>query len=385
MDQTTEPNGSDGELKGRVRAVRTEETTTASRGGEQVQQTRRVSAVTYNAGGGKVEEVHYRDDGTAYLRTAFAYDDAGRPARQSSYDAAGVEVSTGSFIDGRPVEIIDRESDGSPRGMSSFLYDAKGRPVYAARFGPDGALSRRREIRYDREGGRLEETLLPRLAGDGDFGFYVENFKGLKVYVSAEGARLFRVKYDSGGNPLRSAFYDRRGRLIKKYVFSHDARGDLVKVAEYAGPAYLEEDPSASGPLPLIRLFLFIKPVYTHAARGEFLKAVKAVLQEVPLAERFFSYDPAGRIVREQELVAGTLVLETTFTYDTDGRLVEETQYGAAASLRRRQTLTRKFDSYGNWIERTSSEVLAGGGETTQVFTLTRRVIDYQELNLPEA
>ena len=372
------PREDDETLHGPVESVRIEEVTVAARDGRPPAETRRSSVVTYNQQGTKAQVSFYQADNSLHTKTVYAYDAGGHLASATSYDADNALLLEQTFADGKPTELTEYGPGGTLRAKTLYLYDIKGRLTYSARFNADGSLAERQELRYDAAGDRVEEHLLSPAVHGRDVSFHIANAKGETVDVGTEGVCLFKVWYDAESNPLRAGFYDRRRRLIIEYLFMHDAQGNLAQVDEYAGPAYLAGEASARGPLPLHKLFLFLKPVCTYAARSEFRNSVRALFQETPIAKRLYSHDGAGRIIAIQQQILGSPAATTKYTYDADGHLSEETQHSAAGSLLRHRNFVREFDERGNWISRVVSETSTSGQKgQMRVTTTTSRTIEY--------
>jgi len=316
--------------------------------------------VRYDEAGNKVAEAFFNSDDSLLFKTVWAYDLMGRLAEQVNFYTN--ESSTFKTI---------------------FEYDSDGRLVEKKTFGSDGSLENVLRPSYTAEGLRVEEEMLPFIE-DGDDVAYLVEIEGTDMSFSAQGICKIRKTYDSKGNPVDITLYNNKEKQTGKILFTYTNEGKLIELEHYGSDGFY---PAGDGtkwqrilePLMtrLIKIFFFLKCLYSFGIKGELRKAARCVIYGPLSMLNVFVHDDKGRIVEEQTHFVGSLMMKKVFAYDEEGNKAEEIEYLNDDSVLQKQSYSRKYDSHRNWIEETVSSQFRIEEKYEQTTILTYRTISY--------
>ena len=295
------------------------------------EKTRPWHTTTFNTDGNISERSSYDQNGTITARYVHTYDAKGRSTGYEEYAALLDKTLTIPRRhvytlngDGRRIEYIVFESNGSVGTRFVYKYDTRGKRIEEQWYAHTGKLGGRTVYTFDENG---NETSLTSYQPDGTPGF-----KNIS-------------KYDSNGNKTESLQY--HGNPLRfKILYTYDSKGRILEqeTLEFNSPpgALL----TSHGPEPG-------KVVYTYDDD----KRTKEVA----------TYD-----------VDGTLKAKITYAYDERENEVGLKQLNADGSLKNgeSQITNIEYDSYGNWTRKTRLIQSEKGGQP-QAFHAQRRVITY--------
>lgn len=224
------------------------------------------------------------------------------------------------------VEATDLSTDGSSTELAryplmEFQYATSGGILKRIDYAVDKSRSPSRTYTYDNKGKLIQENYHNAVDGE----------------IDIETTYL----YDAQGRPFEAISHDTKpNSLLSKEIYVHDPKRNYVEVNEYWGQ-------------PL-------------RAKVGYLK------------------DALGKVVERQQLstlVQGQASLgyagKTNFTYNDKGDVVQELSYGVDGNLASRKTFTYEYDSYGNWIKRTSTTEQIDGTSIETINDILYRKITY--------
>ncbi len=315
----------------------------------------------YDKAGNKIEEAHYNSDNSLLFKTIYAYDSAGKLVEQVNFD-----------------------TNESQTFKTVFEYDRDGRLIERKSFGADGSLEESLRPVYTAEGLRIEEETLPLSEENSDIHCFV-GIEETDMSFSAQGVHKIRKVYNSLGKPIEISLHNNKETRIGKILFTHNEEGRLIEMAHYGSHGEFYPcgertkwqrmlEPLA---LRLIKIFLFLKCIYSFGIRGELMKAVRCIAYGPLLILNVFVYDDEGRMVEEQTRFIGSLEMKRVFVYDEKGNKIEESQYMGNESVVQKQNYSREYDSYGNWVEETISCQFPMAEKLEQSTVVTYRTISY--------
>jgi antitoxin component YwqK of YwqJK toxin-antitoxin module len=276
--------------------------------------------VTYNERGHEVERVNFNKNGTEQDRAVIRYDSEGHiigygDAKNDRYHST-IEYDSR----GNPIEALMYEGDVI-QTREVYTYDDNGRKIEQSRFSDGGAYHQRLTYAYNASGQLTEMAAY-------HSGTLRE--KHLKTYNGA-GNLVKEASFNyglSGQNSTVEYLYDKSGREIERYVDTailwskvqtlYDAKGRVAQrttFMEYKNPNVMQSHAPKPG-----------RVVFRYNDRGQ-------VLEEAV-------YEPNA-----------SLASKTVFTYDRVGKLIEEAHLGSNVPDWK---VSYQYDSYGNWVKRTT-------------------------------
>jgi antitoxin component YwqK of YwqJK toxin-antitoxin module len=233
------------------------------------------------------------------------------PLRTVSYDARGNRTRQ-----------VDFNHDGSVAQTLVYTYDANGRSTGYEEY--TGAMSVPRKHVYvlDDKGNRIEYSF---------------------VQPDGSAGEKYLYKYDPKGNLAEESLFDHKGGLISRNVFAYDDKGRQVSQTRHNADGSVSSIISFSydaqgKPVERVR---YESDVLTYRVRYVYDRKMRVVVQEtvgsvveadVPPTE---AHAP-GRVV---------------YVYKGAGQPGEMIAYAPDGALRERVVI--KYDSRGNWIEKT--------------------------------
>lgn len=311
----------------------------------------------YDEAGNKIEEAYFNSDDSLLFKTVWAYDAAGKLVEQANYGA-----------------------DKSPNFKTIFEYDPNGRLIEKKSFASDGSLESALRPSYTTDGLRIEEETLP-FSEDGDDGHCLIGIEETGMSFSAQHVRKIRKIYDRNGKLIEINLYDNKEKRTGKILLAYNNYGKPIEIAHYGGNEFYHPGERTKWqrvlePLMtrLIKIFIFLKCVYSFAVKGELRKAARCFVYGSLTMLNVFVYDDKGRIVEEQTHFVGSLMTKKVSIYDKEGGKAEETEYFNDEPVQR-QIYSRKYDSRRNWIEETANYFQAEQKGEQTVFT--SRTISY--------
>ncbi|MDQ3749072.1 MAG: hypothetical protein M3367_08690 [Acidobacteriota bacterium] len=314
----------------------------------------------YDEAGNKVEEAHYNSDDSLLFKTVYAYDSAGKVIEQVNFD-----------------------TNESLMFKTVFEYDRDGRLIERKSFGADGSLESSIRPTYTAEGLRIEEETLPFSEENSDIDCII-GIEETDLSFSARGVHKIRKVYDSVGKPIEISLHNDKGKRIGKILFVHDNNGKLIEVAHYSSNGFYPcgertkwqqmLEPLA---LRLIKIFLFLKCIYSFGIKGELGKAARCVAYGPLFILNVFVRNDKGQIIEEQTHFIGSLGMKKVFTYDEKGNKIEEIERLNNDSVVQKQNYSREYDSNGNWVEETISHQFRMEEKLEQSTVVTYRTISY--------
>ena len=295
------------------------------------EQRRRWHTTTYNTEGNISEKTSYDQSDAITVRLVHTYDASGRSTGYEEYAALLDKTLTiprrhvyTLNEEGRKIEYIVFESNGSVGTRFVYKYDAKGNLIEQQWYAHTGNLGGRLVYTFDERGKQTSET----------------------SYL-ADGALDWKniSKYDANGNKTETVQY--YGNTIKyKVLFSFDSKGRILETDTAEFNQLPNALPSSHAPRPG-------KVVYTYDDE----KRTKEVA----------TYE-----------IDGTLKEKIAYAYDERENEVGLIAYNADGSLKNGGTrlIDIAYDSHGNWTRKTRLTQFENGGQP-QAFHAELRVITY--------
>jgi hypothetical protein len=286
---------------------------------------------TYNTEENISERVSYDQSGAISEKLVHTYDANGRSTGYEEYAALLDKALTiprhhvyKLNEEGRKVEYIVFESNGSVGTRFVYKYDAKGNLTEQQWYAHTGKLGGRMVYTFDEKGNEISQT---NYLADGTL-----DWKNIS-------------KYDSNGN--RTELLQHQGNILRyKILYSYDSKGRILEkeTAEFNRPPGALPTSHAPGPG---------KVVYTYDDE----KRTKEVA----------TYD-----------VDGTLKGKVAYAYDERKNEVGMTGFDADGSLKNGDTqlIDIEYDSHGNWTRKTRLIQSEKGGQP-QAYHAQLRVITY--------
>ncbi len=345
-------------LRGLVKELYARTVTLAGKDKDVSEEFQSLRFARYDEAGNKIEEAYFNSDDSLLFKTLRTYDRVGKLVEQANFDA-----------------------NESPTFKIIFEYDHEGRLFEKKTFGADGSLESVLRPSYTAKGLRIEEEMLPFSESD-DVAFLI-GIEETDFSFSAQGIRKIRKIYDSKGKTIDITLYDNKEKRTGKILLTYNNEGNLIEIEHYGSDGFypageITKWQRVLEPLitRLIKIFLFLKCIYSFGIKGEFRKAARCFVFGPLTMLNVFVYDKNGRIVEEQTLFIGSIVMKKVIACDEEGNKVEENEY-FNDELVQRQSYSRKYDSHQNWIEETVSSQfqVEEKGEQTTVFTY--RTISY--------
>lgn len=313
----------------------------------------------YDEAGNKVEEAYFNSDNSLLFKTVWVYDPAGKLVEQTNFDA-----------------------NESPTFKTTFEYDRDGRLVEKKTFASDGSLENVIRPNYTAEGLRIEEETLP-FSEDGDDVAFLVGIEETDMSFSAQGVRKIRKTFDDKGKPIDITLYDNKEKRTGKILLAYDGNDKLIEIEHYGSSGFYSPVEKTKWqrilePLitRLIKIFFFLKCVYSFGIKGELRKAARCFVYGPLIMLNVFVYDEKGQIVEEQTRFIGSIAMKKVFEYDEEGNKAEENEYFNGESFQN-QSYSREYDSHGNWIEETLSYQFQAEEKREQTTVFTSRTIGY--------
>jgi YD repeat-containing protein len=292
---------------------------------------RRWHITTYNTEGNISERTSYDQSDAIIEKLVYTYDANSRSTGYEEY--AALLDKTLSIPrrhvytlneEGRRVEYIVFESNGSVATRFVYKYDAKGNLTEQQWYAHTGKLGGRLVYTFDEQGNQISET----------------SYRG-------DGALDWRnvSKYDANGN--RTEWLQYRGNTLKyKILFSYDSKGRMLETETVEFNRIPGTLPPTHSPEPG-------KVIYTY-------------------------YDDK----RTKEVATyesdGTLKGKVAYTYDERENEVGLTAFNADGTLKNGDTLSFniEYDAHGNWTSKTRLIQYEKGGQP-QASHAQQRIITY--------
>ena len=148
-----------------------------------------------------------------------------------------------------------------------------------------------------------------------------------------------RIKpgYDEQGRIIREDTVTLEGKIVSWSVYKYDDAGNKVEELTYKG-----------GRLPT-------KHAHTFDTQRNKIQT-EMYDEHGELSARWgYRYDEAGQVVEETFYDSrGSVDTRTRYSYDNKGNLIGEAYYDKGDSFSGRTSYAYKYDSAGNWVERTT-------------------------------
>ena len=222
--------------------------------------------------------------------------------------------------------------------------------------------------------------------------------------------------YDKEGDRIEQVFYTAGGTVGGKVVFTYDAQRNETEVISYDANGVPESRTVSTydteGYRTESRLYaadgiLTRRVVFTYDAHGHETAAHSDTPDGAPESRTVSTYDAGGnleetawyyangtqggQIVYKRE-AKGTLLSSTAFAYAPDGTLqsradatydargnpTEVVWYSDSGRFKKRETSTYRYDVFGNWTQRTTTNwVTKGSASSFEPPVVTYRAIAY--------
>lgn len=260
-----------------------------------------------------------------------------------------------------PVKAVRTESTlfggsdgGCTEGKRGLLrttsYGPSGNMLEYSEFNFDGSLNHTIKYQYNSAGMEQSTSLYDannRLLSNRQF----DSGSGREIsgedYYSADGSVSDKTSwtYNGQGLPLSKQTVDVNGALIESDSF--DAAGNVIEESLYKGDA------------------LESKRVYSYDGKGNRIEEVHygangALINQPKDPARIVSgYDEANRVIDQTLFAAdGTIEWKMSFAYDEHGNLIEQRGFHSG-KLALHRSYSYEYDSNGNWIKQTMSDLTA--------------------------
>jgi len=342
--QEPPPNLALDRLKGPVRTIKSGTVGFVLKDGKRVENTRRVAKILrFDERGNRTEATTLDSDGTVSERLVYSYDALGRnTGYEEYYRLAGKAM-------------------GDPR-RHIYTLDHNGKIVERISYEADGSVGPRFNYKYDSKGNKLEDS-----------------------FTSWTGGRIGRTSYtyDADGHVLTHTDYDADGAVSWKTIDSYDAAGRRVEWEQYQEQVLRYKKLfryDHKGRIAEEETFVFdvSRAVNSHGPEpGKVVYTYNDKRHSTEIA----TYDPAG-----------ALKLREVHTYDKHDNQVGRELFNADGSARptevaffdekRAVKLSGKshtqfqYDSHGNWTKKVYL-ILPDGAQEPQPWRADFRNITY--------
>ena len=307
-------------------------------------------STTYNTEGNISEKVSYDASGAVTAKYTHTYDAKGRGTGYEEFSATldkSLTIPRRHVFkldeEGRRVEYIVFESDGSVGTRFVYKYDAKGKLTEEEWYAHTGQLGGKSVSTFDEKGNQTTQAYY---SGDGTL-----NWKNISKY-DGYGNRVEWLQYQ--GDTIRykiTQSYDSKGRILEKETFEFNAiPGVYTSHAPEAGKViYTYDDEKGTKEVATYEVngTLKGKIVYTYDKRGN----------EIGLT--VFNGDGSPKSSEIQ-------------FYDN----IHEPGSAFRGTLRGQSLMNIEYDSHGNWTKKTRFIQPEQGGQP-QAHSAELRVITY--------
>ena len=285
---------------------------------------------------------------------------------------------------GKLIKQVNFDANESPTFKTVFEYDRDGRLIERKSFGADGSLEGSLRPAYTAEGLRIEEETLPLSEENNSIGCII-GIEETDMSFSAQGVHKIRKVYDSLGKLIEISLHNNKETRVGKILFTHNEEGKLIEIAHYGshggfypcGERTKWQRMLEPLTLRLIKIFLFLKCIYSFGIKGELGKAVRCFAYGPLLMLNIFVRNDKGQIIEEQSHFISSLEMKKVFTYDEKGNKIEEIERLNDDSILQKQNYSREYDFYGNWVEETISHQFRMEEKLEQSTVVTYRTISY--------
>jgi YD repeat-containing protein len=307
-----------------------------------------IQKLTFDEQGNRTESINYQANGQITEKLVYTYDALGRNTGYEEHYNPESKTYTGprrhTFNldeNGRVVEFILYEANGTIGDRFTYKYDAKGNKLEEVFYSWTGARIGRLVYTYDGAGHRITETSYNR---DDDASAWNNT-----TSYDAEGRMTEWVQYQNGVLRYKKLFkFDSQGRIAEEETF------------EFNGSPNIR---ASHAPVPG-------KVVHTYNDRER--------------SEEIATYAPDGalnsRVIRRRDEKGNELSSEY---FNSDGSrrnteigLEDPTRTKLVGRLSGKALIRYEYDSQGNWIRKTNL-ILEPGAKEPQSYNTEYRDIKY--------
>jgi hypothetical protein len=273
---------------------------------------------------------------------------------------------------GRLVE-CDSWMNDKPRRRALYVYEEAGRHARTVSVAEDGTETDTEVYSYDAEGRRTK--VCPLALRQGNINYSIE---GTDMALGAPGATRMVTSYDAQDLPVRVVFEDGNQKTVREVILKRDNEGRLVHLETRKGT-----QPSFS---------CVGQPVSPEAETA--ISLLMGALQGA-FASTTFAYDNRGRLLERTDSMFNLGEDRTTYRYGDGDDLIQEIcqrtsreanlddggvlQYTPDKVTAHEIRFEYRYDTHGNWVEKTVSTRFEANTEF-QPSNITRRAITYHQL-----
>lgn len=167
--------------------------------------------------------------------------------------------------------------------------------------------------------------------------------KGIRGCSTCE-ATEFKIKhdYDEKGRTIKDSDYTLQGELMGYREYLYDSAGNMIEEREYYKDSSLQT-----------------KLVHTYDNSGNRTSTTKYDSDGNLYGKWESHYNPQQWLTEEIAYNSdGSLLSKTRYRYDDAGNVIEEAHYNEGDTLSSKTIYSYKYDSKGNWIKRTTYEII---------------------------
>ena len=260
-----------------------------------------------------------------------------------------------------------------PQHRTLYFYEEAGRHVRTVSLAEDGTETDTEVCSYDAEGKRTKVSPLAFRAGNVNY-----SIEGTDMGLGAPGATRMVTNYDEHDLPVRVVFEDGNQKTVREVILKRDNEGRLVHLETRMGaqPSFsCGGEPVSSEADAAISLLM-------QALQGAFTSTT-------------FAYDNRGRLVERTGSMFNLGGDRTTYRYGDGDDPIEEIcehtsreanlddggalQYTLDKITTQHIRFEYRYDTHGNWVEKTVSMRFEANAEF-QPSNITRRAITYHRL-----
>jgi hypothetical protein len=186
------------------------------------------------------------------------------------------------------------------------------------------------------------------------------------IHYNANGVPEGRTgsTYNAEGRKTESRWYAADGTLTRRTVFTYDTQGNEISRRSYT-PEGVPENSTA----------------LTYDTAGNLEEASWSYPSGEQGGQIVYRRDAKGALVSSVEFTYApdrTLQSRMDTAYDLRGNPTEVVWYGEGGRFKKRETSTYRYDVFGNWTQRTTTNwVTAGDSSSFEPPVVTYRTITY--------
>lgn len=334
-------------LSGPVKSIEWGSINYAIKDGKRIEgEPRPIQAIKFDEHGNRTEAITFENDGTIKTHLTYTYDALGR---NTGYNES--------------YRLASNQSLSSPR-KHTYTLDHNGRIVEFILYEADGSAGSRFTYKYDDKGNKIEQA-----------------------YYAWTGARTGRLtySYDAAGRRLSETSYDSHGAVSWKTVNTYDSNGRVAEWVQYQGEVLRYKKLfkyDHKGGLAEVETLEFNAPPNLHISHAPVPGKIVYTYDDKRRSKEISTYEPNGAL-KSREVQTfdeqGNQVSRAFFNADGSAQNSEIAFYDKNKLLEKLggKSLTQfTYDAHGNWTKKVHL-ILPDGANEPRPWRVDYRNITY--------